>query len=213
MGAGRPGAPPERRGRGQKGAAGVACGACPERGRLGQGLAPRRGWARAMGMAGVGLVMVGLVMEVGWMPWIGAAGPNGHRAACPLSGSGLCPLRGGCSPGRMGWSWARADPGFLGDGSGPLKRRRKIGAGRGSGARALMVILGWSGWVASRINLVPLQISKTLQGWVPLTRRIAERHRPVVVSDSGCAPCAVKLLLRCKVAHIRCAAGIRRIDE
>jgi hypothetical protein len=121
VGAGRPAAPPERRGRGQKGAAGVACGACPERGRLGQGLAPRRGWARAMGMAGVGLVMVGLVMEVGWMPWIGAAGPNGHRAACPLSRGGLCPLRGGCSPGRMGWGWARADPGFLGDGSGPAE--------------------------------------------------------------------------------------------
>jgi hypothetical protein len=56
-----------------------------------------------------------------------------------------------------------------------------------------MVILGWSGGLASRINLVPLQISETLQGWVPLTRRIAERRRPVVVPDSWCAPCAAKL--------------------
>ena len=47
------------------------------------------------------------------MPWIGAAGPNGHRAACLL--------RGGCSPDWMGWGWARADPGFLGDGSGPAE--------------------------------------------------------------------------------------------
>ena len=65
MGAGRPGPPAVRRGRGQEGAAAVACGPCPERGRLGQGLAPREGWARAMGMPGVVVVMVCLVMVVG----------------------------------------------------------------------------------------------------------------------------------------------------
>ena len=62
MGAGRPGPPAVRRGRGQEGATGVARVPCPERGWLGQGLTPRKGWARAMGMPGVGVVMVELVM-------------------------------------------------------------------------------------------------------------------------------------------------------
>lgn len=62
MGAGRPGPPAMRRGRGQEGAAAVARVPCPVRSWLGQGLAPRKGWARAMGMAVFGVVMVGLVM-------------------------------------------------------------------------------------------------------------------------------------------------------
>ena len=62
MGAGRPGPPAVRRGRGQEGATGMARVPCPVRGWLGQGLAPRKGWARAMGMAGFGVVMVDWVM-------------------------------------------------------------------------------------------------------------------------------------------------------
>ena len=62
----------------------------------------------------------------------------------------------------MGW-WAVAIPGFSGMARALLKRRREIGAGRGSGARALMVILGWSGGMATRINLAPFRIHQTLQ--------------------------------------------------
>ena len=74
---------------------------CPERGWLGQGLAPRKGWARAVGMPGVGVVMVGLVMLMRGLPAVdalkGAADAQGLRAACPL--------RGAARRGRMGWDW------------------------------------------------------------------------------------------------------------
>ena len=107
---------------------------CSVRGRLGQGLAFREGWARAMGMAGVGVVMVCWVRVVGWMPSIGAASANGHRTTDPLRGAAR----------RAGWAGVGLGriPGFSGMAQALLKRRRKIGAGRGSGARALMVILG-----------------------------------------------------------------------
>ena len=101
MGAGRPGPLALRRGRGQEGATGMARVPCPARGWLGQGLAPRKGWARAMGMPGVGVVMVGLVMLMRWIRAVdalkGAAGAQGLRAACPL--------RGAARRGRMGWGW------------------------------------------------------------------------------------------------------------
>jgi hypothetical protein len=103
-----------RRGRGQEGATGVERVPCPERGWLGQGLAPRKGWARAMGMAGVGVVMVDLVMLMRRMPSLGAADAQGLRATCPLRGAGR--------QSRMGWvGGAMADPGLLGDGSGPAE--------------------------------------------------------------------------------------------
>ena len=114
MGAGRPGPPAVRRGRGQEGATGVERVPCPERGWLGQGLAPRKGWARAMGMPGVGVVMLDLVMLMRRMPSLGAADAQGLRATCPLRGAGR--------RSRMGWvGGAMADPGLLGDGSGPAE--------------------------------------------------------------------------------------------
>jgi hypothetical protein len=114
VGAGRPGPPAVRRGRGQEGATGVERVPCPERGWLGQGLAPRKGWARAMGMAGVGVVMLDLVMLMRRMPSLGAADAQGLRATCPLRGAGR--------RSRMGWvGGAMADPGLLGDGSGPAE--------------------------------------------------------------------------------------------
>jgi len=39
----------------------------------------------------------------------------------PAAGGRLVPAARGCAPGRMEWGWARADPGFLGDGSGPAE--------------------------------------------------------------------------------------------
>jgi len=134
VGAGRPGIPAVRRGRGQEGAVAVAWGPGPERGRVGQGLAPREGWARAMGRPGVVVVMVGLDMVVWSMPSIGAAVANGLQAAFPLRGATRRAEWGGGGP------WPI--PGFSGMAQALMKRRRKIGAGRGSGARALMVILG-----------------------------------------------------------------------
>lgn len=114
MGAGRPGPPAVRRGRGQEGATGVERVPCPERGWLGQGLAPRKGWDRALGMAGVGVVMVDLVMLMRRMPSLGAADAQGHPATCPLCGAGR--------RSRMGWvGGAMGDPGLLGDGSGPAE--------------------------------------------------------------------------------------------
>jgi hypothetical protein len=134
VGAGRPGIPAVRRGRGQEGAVAVAWGPCPERVRVGQGLVPRVGWARAMGRPGFVVVMVGLDMVVWSRPSIGAAVANGLQAVCPLRGATRRAEWGGVGP------WPI--PGFLGMVRALLKRRRKIGAGRGSGARALMVILG-----------------------------------------------------------------------
>ena len=87
MGAGRPGIPAARRGRGQEGAVAVAWDPCPERDRVGQGLAPREGWARAMGRPGVVVVMVGLDMVVWSMPSFGAVVANGLQAVCPLRGA------------------------------------------------------------------------------------------------------------------------------
>lgn len=114
MGAGRPRPPAVRRGRGQEGAAGVARVPGPIRGWLGQGLVPRTGWARAVGMPGVGVVMVGLVMLMRKMPSRGAADTHGLRATVPL--------RGAARRGRMGWvGWAMVDPRFLGDRSGPAE--------------------------------------------------------------------------------------------
>jgi hypothetical protein len=114
VGAGRPGPPAVRRGRGQEGATGVERVPCPERGWLGQGLAPRKGWARALGMAGVGVVMLDLVMLMRRMPSLGAADAQGLRATCPLRGAGR--------RSRMGWvGGAMGDPGLLGDGSGPAE--------------------------------------------------------------------------------------------
>ena len=114
MGAGRPGPPAVRRGRGQEGATGVARVPCAERGWLGQGLAPRKGWARAMEMPWVGVVMVGLVMLMRWMPSKGLRVPmaSGRLARCAglLAGAGW-----------VGVGWAKADPGLLGDGSGPAE--------------------------------------------------------------------------------------------
>ena len=116
MGAGRPGPPAVRRGRGQEGATSVARVPCPERGWLGQGLAPRKGWARAMGMPGVGVVMVGLVMLMRWIPVVdalkGLRVPKASRRLARCAG-----LFAGA-----GWvGWAMADPGLLGDGSGPAE--------------------------------------------------------------------------------------------
>ena len=91
-----------------------------------------------------------------------------------------------------------------------LKRRREIGAGRGSGARALMVILGWSGETASRITLGPLRIDETLQRSGAPVGRIAEWRRQATAPGGWCAPGAVMVLLRCRFAHIRCETAIRR---
>lgn len=136
MGAGRSGSAGVRRGRGQEGAGAVARVPGVERRWLGQGLAARNGWARAMGMAGIGLVMVGsvMVMVMRWLPSIGAAGPNGHRATGPLRGAARQAGSGGDGPGAI--------PGCSGMAPALLKRRWEIGAGRGSGTRALMLILG-----------------------------------------------------------------------
>jgi len=90
------------------------------------------------------------------MPSMGAADAQGLRATCPL--------RGADRRGRMGGLVGRWPiPGCSGMAQALLKRRWEIGAGRGSGARALMVILGWSGGTGSRISLDLLQIDQTLQ--------------------------------------------------
>jgi hypothetical protein len=71
--------------------------------------------------------MVDLVMLMRRMPSLGAADAQGLRATCPLRGAGR--------QSRMGWvGGAMADPGLLGDGSGPAEAQ--------TGARALMLILG-----------------------------------------------------------------------
>jgi hypothetical protein len=49
-------------------------------------------------------------------------------------------LLAGAGWGGLVWRWPI--PGFSGMAQALLKRRREIGAGRGSGARTLMVILG-----------------------------------------------------------------------
>jgi len=119
VGAGRPGIPAVRRGRGQEGAVAVAWGPGPERGRVGQGLAPREGWARAMGRPEVVVVMVGLDMVVWSMPSIGAAVANGLQAAFPLRGATRRAEWGVVGP------WPI--PGFSGMAQALMKRRRKIG--------------------------------------------------------------------------------------
>ena len=86
MGAGRPEPAAVRRGRGQEGAAVVARMPWPEWGWLGQGLAPRTGWARALGMVEIGVVMVGLVMVMVGMPSLGPGALVGVWMACPFRG-------------------------------------------------------------------------------------------------------------------------------
>jgi hypothetical protein len=79
--------------------------------------------------------MLDLVMLMLRMPSLGAADAQGLQTTCPLRGAG-------CRS-RMGWvGGAMAGPGLLGDGSGPAEAQTGIGAGRGSGVRALMLILG-----------------------------------------------------------------------
>jgi len=79
--------------------------------------------------------MVDLVMMMRRMPSLGAADAQGLRASCPLWG-----LVAGAGWGGLVGRWPI--PGCSGMAQALLKRRREIGAGRGSGARALMLILG-----------------------------------------------------------------------
>jgi len=171
VGAGRPGPPAVRRGRGQEGATGVARVPCPERGWLGQGLAPRKGWARAMGMPGVGVVMVDLVMLMRWMPSMGAADAQGLRASCPL--------RGAARRGRMGWvGVAMVDPGFLGDGSGPAEAQTgdrgwsRFGSANPDGDSGLIRRNSFEDQPRSTPDRKPYSVL------APLSGRIAERLPP-----------------------------------
>jgi len=78
----------------------------------------------------------------GWSVWSWWWGECPHRAALANDLQTACPLRGAAR--RVGWGgvgpWPI--PGCSGMAQALLKRRWEIGAGRGSGARALTVILG-----------------------------------------------------------------------
>ncbi len=204
MGAGRPGPPAVRRGRGQEGATGVARVPCPERGWLGQGLTPRKVWARAMGMPGVGVVMVDLVMLMRWMPSMGAADAQGLRATCPL--------RGADRRGRMGWvGGAMADPGLLGDGSGLAEAQMgdrgwsRFGSADPDGDSGLV----WRDGVEDLSRSAPDRSNPTAFRR-PCPGGSPNGCRQAVAPGGWCAPGAAMVLLRFRGWLIGCPTGMCR---
>ena len=126
---------------------------------------------------------------------------------------GGLPAARGYSPGRMGWCWAMADPGFLGDGSGPAEAQTedrgwsRFGSAGPDGDSGLI----WRAHVEDHPRSAPDPSNPTRfryprpggspNGPAPsLSRRLVR-----AVGGKGADGCG------CRVAHhIRCETGICR---